>query len=269
MRHWGTAVAAAAIALLASVSSGAGAGSSTRPAALRDVGVDAKLDAALPLDLALRDETGRPVRLGDFFGDTPVLLTFAYSRCPMLCPLVLEGLVRSLRPLSWDVGKQFRMLTVSIDPHETPEQAAEKKRKLVADYGRAGAAEGWHFLVGDPEAVRRLTDAVGFRYGYDAEHDQFAHVAVLMVLTPRGKLSRYLYGIDYTPRDVRLALVEASENKIGTLADQLLLFCYHYDPTTGKYGMAAMTSLRVAGLLTVVGLAAFVVTQLRHESSRA
>lgn len=269
MRRWRTALAAAAISLLATVSSEAAADSSTRPAALRDVGVDAKLDAALPLDLAFRDETGRAVRLGDFFGGAPVLLTFAYSRCPMLCPLVLDGLVRSLRPLSWDAGKQFRMLTVSVDPHETPEQAAEKKRKLVADYGRAGAAEGWHFLVGDAEAVRRLTDAVGFRYAYDLEHDQFAHAAVLMVVTPKGRISRYLYGIDYIPRDVRLALIEASENKIGTLADQLLLFCYHYDPATGKYGMAAMTSLRVAGLLTVLGLAAFVITQLRHESSRA
>jgi protein SCO1/2 len=240
-----------------------------RPAALRDIGIDAKLDRPVPLDIALRDETGRAVRLADFFGRKPVLLSFAYYRCSMLCPMVLEGLVRSLRPLSWDVGKEFDMLTVSIDPRETPELAAAKKRQMVADYGRSEAAAGWHFLVGDEDAVRRLTDAVGFRYTYDAAHDQFGHAAVLTVLTPQGKISRYLYGIDYAPRDVRLALLEASEERIGTLADQLLLFCYHYDPVTGKYGMAAMTSLRVAGLITVVALATLVVGQLRRENSKA
>jgi len=256
---------AAACALLAPRLAAA---DSARPAALRGVGVDAKLDQPVPLDIRLRDETGRAVRLGDFFGRKPVLLSFAYYHCSMLCPMVLEGMVRSLRPLSWDVGKEFEMLTVSIDPRETPEMAAAKKRQMVADYGREGADAGWHFLVGDEEAVRRLTDAVGFRYTYDAEHDQFAHAAALTVLTPQGKISRYLYGIDYAPRDVRLALVEASQEKIGTLTDQILLFCYHYDPATGKYGMAAMTSLRVAGLITVIGLATLVVGQLRRENPK-
>ncbi|MBI2963308.1 MAG: SCO family protein [Deltaproteobacteria bacterium] len=237
----------------------------SRPAALRDVDVVPRLDQPLPLDLELRDETGKTVRLAEFFGGPPVLLTLAYARCPMLCPMVLEGLVRSLRPLSWNVGEQFRMITVSIDPRETPEQAAARKAKLVADYGRPGAARGWHFLVGDEGAVRRLTEAVGFRYGYDAANDQYAHAAVLMALTPQGKLSRYLYGIDFTPRDVRLALVEASEGKIGTLTDRILLFCYHYDPATGKYGAAAMTGVRLAGVLTVLGIGAFVVTQIRRE----
>jgi protein SCO1 len=259
-----TAFAAACVLLAATLA----AADQARPKALRDVGVEQKLDQPVPLDIPLRDEAGRTVRLGDFFGRKPVLLSLAYYHCPMLCPMILDGLVRSLRPLSWNVGEEFEVVTVSIDPRETPEQAAAKKQKLVADYGRKGAAEGWHFLVGDQDSVRRLTGAVGFRTTYDAEHDQFAHAAVLTVLTPQGKISRYLYGIDYAPRDVRLALVEASQDKIGTLADQILLFCYHYDPATGKYGMAALTSLRVAGLLTIVGLATFVVGQLRRENSK-
>jgi protein SCO1 len=177
--------------------------------------------------------------------------------------------VRSLRPLAWNVGDEFQIVTVSIDARETSAQAAEKKRTLVSDYGRAGAAQGWHFLVGDDETVRRLADAVGFRYRYEAANDQFAHATGLFVLTPQGRISRVLYGIDYAPRDLRLALVEASEQKIGTLADQLLLFCYHYDPATGKYGPAAMAAVRIGGALTLVGLVTFVALQLRHERSRA
>jgi protein SCO1/2 len=257
---------AAACALLAATEAQAAL---ARPKALRDVGVDQKLDQPVPLDLVLRDESGRAVRLGDFFHEKPVLLSLAYYHCPMLCPMVLQGLVRSVRPLSWNVGKEFEMLTVSIDPRETPKQAAAKKRELIADYGRKGAGAGWHFLVGDAGAVRRLADAVGFRYTYDPEHDQYAHAAVLMVLTPQGKISRYLYGIDYAPRDVRLALVEASHDKIGTVADQLLLFCYHYDPATGKYGMAALTSVRVAGLVTLAALATLIVAQIRRDKSKA
>jgi protein SCO1/2 len=248
----------------------AAAAASVLPKALQGVGIDQKLDQRLPLDLAFRDETGKAVRLGDYFGDRPVLLTLAYYHCPMLCPMVLDGLVRSLRPLSLDLGRDFRAVTVSIDPKETPEQAAAKRAKLVAQYdrpstGSGAAADDWHFLVGDRDAVERLADAVGFHYTVDAANDQFAHTAALMVLTPDGRLSRYLYGIDYTPRDVRLALVEASEGKIGTLADQLLLFCFHYDPTTGRYGAAAMTSLRVAGVLTLALLVGFIATQLRRE----
>ena len=239
------------------------------PPALAGVGIDQKLDLALPLDLAFRDESGKAVRLGDFFGDRPVVLTLAYYHCPMLCPMVLEGLVRGLRPLSWDLGRQFEMVTVSIDPKETPEQAAAMKRKLVAEYGRTGAADGWHFLVGDAQSVARLADAAGFRYTRDEANDQYAHAAGLVIATPQGKISRYLYGIDQRPRDLRLALVEASDGKIGTLADQLLLFCFHYDPATGRYGAAAMTSLRVAAALTLVGLIGFVATQLRRESAQS
>ena len=251
--------------LLAPLTQAAAVDSSTLPPALRDIVVDQKLDRPLPLDLTFRDESGKTVRLGDYFGDRPVLLTLAYYHCPMLCPMVLDGQVRSLRPLAWDLGEEFRAVTVSIDPRETPEQAAAMKKKLVTQYGRDGAADGWSFLVGDDQAIRSLAEAIGFRYRYDEANDQYAHAAALMVVTPEGRLSRYLYGIDFRPRDVRLALVEASDGKIGTLTDQLLLFCFHYDPATGQYGAAAMTSLRVAGVLTLAGILGFVTTQIRRE----
>jgi protein SCO1 len=242
-----------------------GTPASTVPPALEGIGIDQKLDQPLPLDLVLRDESGKSVRLAEFFGDRPVIVTLAYYHCPMLCPMVLDGVVRSLRPLSLAFGADFRAVTVSIDPNETPEQAAAKKKKIVAEFGRDGAAENWHFLVGDPAAVRALAEAIGFHYRYDAASGQFAHAAGLVVATPQGKISRVLYGIDFAPRDVRLALVEASAGKIGTIADQLLLFCYHYDAATGRYGAAAMTSLRIAALVTVVALAGFVTLQLRRE----
>jgi protein SCO1/2 len=235
---------------------------------LRDIGIEQKLDQAVPLDLSFRDESDNVVRLGDFFDDKPVLLSLAYYHCPMLCPMALEGLVRSLRPLTLDVGKDFRIVTVSIDARDTPAGAAEKKRTLVSDYGRPGASQGWHFLVGDAETVRRLADAVGFHYRYDASTDQFAHATGLFVLTPQGRISRVLYGIDYAPRDLRLALVEATEGKIGTLADQLLLFCFHYDAATGKYGPATMAAVQVGGALTLLALVTFVVFQVRHEGPR-
>ena len=263
------------IALLALMASASGAravaeapglAADKRPAALRGVGVDQHLGESLPLELRFRDESGKVVRLGDYFGTKPVLLSLNYYHCPMLCPLLLEGLVRSLRPLSWNAGDEFRILTVSIDPRETPAVAAEKKRKMLEQYSRPRAAEGWQFLTGDRESIERLAEAVGFHYGYDAASDQFAHAAALMVLTPDGRLSRYLYGVDPMPRDVRLALVEASGNKIGTLADQLLLFCYHYDPATGTYGAATMLALRLAAIMTVLGLGAFVFSQWRRET---
>lgn len=265
-----------ALATCASASTGIGgvalepgAAAQSQPRELAHAGLDQKLDAKLPLDLRFRDEAGRNVALADYFGRKPVLLSFAYYHCPMLCPMVLEGIVRGLRPLAWNVGGEFEIVTVSIDPKETPAQAVAKKQKLVADYGRPGAADGWHFLVSDGDSVKKLAEAVGFRYEYDAAHDQFAHAAGIVIATPQGKISRYLYGIDYAPRDVKLSLVEASDGKIGSLADQILLFCYHYDPATGKYGMAAMTSLRLAGIATLVALAGFVVTQIRREHSKA
>jgi protein SCO1/2 len=263
MSRFGRALCGAIAAVAATVS--AAPANTALPLELRDVGIDQKLDQSLPLDLTFRDENGETIRLGSLFGSKPVVLQFAYFHCPMLCPMALEGLVRSLRPLAWNAGEEFQIVTVSIDARETPALAAAAKRKVVDDYGRNRGAESWRFLVGEPDSVVRLTQAAGFRYRYDAAKDQFAHGAGLFIVTPKGRISRVLYGVDYMPRDLRLALVEASENKIGTLADQILLFCYHYDPATGKYGAAAMTAVRVGGLLTLFALAAFVVVELRQE----
>ncbi|MGH7899255.1 MAG: SCO family protein [Candidatus Binatia bacterium] len=240
-----------------------------RPAALREVGIDPHLGGWIPSDLVFRDESGKTVSIGDYFGTRPILLSLNYFHCPMLCPMVFEGLVRSLRPLSWNIGGEFTIVSVSIDPRETPEIAAAKKRKVVDDYARAGAAESWSFLTGDAASIERLTAAAGFRYTYDAANDQYAHAAVLLVLTPQGQISRYLYGLDYAPRDVRLALVEASGNQIGTITDQILLFCFHYDPATGKYGAASMLAVRLGAIMTVLGLAGFVLSQWRRERSKA
>lgn len=227
-----------------------------RPALLRDVGIDQHLNQQIPLALTFLDEAGDAVQLGDYFTGKPVILVLSYYQCPRLCPMVLDGLVRSLRTLTLTAGKEFRVLTVSIDARDTPADATAKKAQYVRQYGRAEAADGWHFLTGAPGAIEPLARAVGFRYVYDAEQDQFAHAAGIMVLTPSGKLSRYFYGLEYAPRDLRLSLVEASANKIGSPIDQLLLFCFHYDPATGKYGLVIMNVLRLAGLATVVGLGA-------------
>jgi protein SCO1/2 len=228
------------------------------PRALRDVGFDQRLDAQVPLDLTFRDEAGRPVELAEYFRGKPVILVLAYYRCPQLCNEVLNGLVRAMLDMTLDVGKDFDVLTVSFDPRETPELAAAKKATYMERYGRPGAEAGWHFLTGDEGPIRRLTEAVGFRYRYDAANDQFAHASGIMVLTPAGKVSRYFYDIRYNPRDLRLGLVEASANKIGTPADRVLLFCFHYDPEQGRYGPVIMNFVRLGGLLTVLGIGSLV-----------
>ncbi len=219
----------------------------------------------MPLTLEFRDETGRPVRLGDYFGERPVVLALVYYECPQLCPMVLNGMVKSFRTLRFDVGQEFEVVTVSIDPRETPAIAAKKKDQLVRQYDRAGAARGWHLLTGEKGAIRRLADAVGFRYFYDPETELYAHAAGIMVATPKGRLARYYYGIEYSGRDLRLGLVEAAENKIGSVVDEVLLYCYHYDPTTGKYGLVIMNVLRVAGLATVLAIGIFLFVSLRWE----
>jgi protein SCO1/2 len=232
------------------------------------VGLEQRLHESLPLDLEFRDDTGTRVRLATFFSDKPVILTLVYYDCPNLCTLVLNGLLRTLRTLSFTVGEQFDVVTVSIDPDNTPALAAAKKAQYIEGYGRPGAAQGWHFLTGEPDAIRRLAQAVGFRYTYDAEHDQFAHASGVMLLTPQGKLARYFYGIEYAPRDVRLGLVEAAANRIGTPIDQLLLFCYHYDPQSGTYSLVIFKALRVAGVVTVLLLGAFMGIMFRHDRRR-
>jgi len=235
---------------------------------LRDIGIDQRLNEQVPLDLVFRDETGKLVRLGDYFGEKPVILSLVYYECPMLCTLVLNGLLKSLRALSFDVGKEFNVVTVSFHPGEIPTLAAAKKAEYIQHYSRAGAAEGWHFLTGEAGSIKRLAQAVGFRYIYDAKQNQFAHASGIMVLTPQGRLSHYFYGIEYSPRDLRLSLVEASANKIGSPVDQLLLYCYHYDPTTGKYGVIIMNVIRLAGLGTVLALGAFMVVMFRRDRKR-
>ncbi|HKC63924.1 MAG TPA: SCO family protein [Pyrinomonadaceae bacterium] len=239
------------------------------PPALKEVKIEQKLNEQVPLDLKFRDETGREVQLSEYFNHSkPVILSLVFYKCPMLCNQILTGLLGSLRAQSFDVGKQFEVLTVSFDPRETPADAAEKKESFISRYNRPGASEGWHFLVGDQENIARLTDAVGFRYNYDEKTNQFAHASGIMVLTPEGKLSRYFYGIEYDGRDLRLGLIEASNNKIGSYTDQLLLYCYHYDPATGKYGPVVMNIMRLGGVATVLGIGALVLV-LRRRNKKA
>jgi protein SCO1/2 len=239
------------------------------PPSLRGVGFDQRLDAQVPPELHFHDSDGRDVRLGDYFNGKPLILVLAYYRCPMLCTEVLNGLTRCMLDLPFEVGKDFTVLTVSFDPREKPELAAAKKATYLERYGRPGAEVGWHFLTGDPEAIRRLTAAVGFRYTYDAANDQFRHASGIVLLTPQGRTSRYFYDIRFSSRDVRLGLVEASQNRIGSPVDQLLLFCFHYNPEEGKYGTAVMNIVRAGGVLTVLAIGTLCGLMWRREWRRA
>src|SRR5256714_2197762 len=222
------------------------------PPALKKVGIDQKLNEQLPFDAVFKDEQGREVRLGQFFHGKPVVISLVYYTCPMLCNQVLNGMLGSFRQNSFNIGEQFEVVTVSFDLKDTPQLAAAKKQTYISGYNRANAAAGWHFLTGDEANVKRLADAVGFRYAWDEQTRQYAHASGIMIATPEGKLARYFYGIDYPPKDLRLALVEASANKIATPVDALMLYCYHYDPSTGKYGVAIMNVMRVAGIITII-----------------
>lgn len=238
-----------------------------RPELLKEVGIDQKLNNQVPLDLTFRDETGQTVQLSKYFvPNRPVILSLVYYNCPMLCTEVLNGMLNSLKLQTLDIGKQFEVLSVSIDPSEKPGLAARKHELYTGIYGRPGAADGWHFLTGDEPQIKALANAVGFRYAYDDQSKQFAHASGIMVLTPTGKVSRYFYGILYPARDLRLGLVEASNEKIGTPVDELLLFCYHYDPHTGKYGVLISRILKVAGAFTVlvIGLGIFFLARSEH-----
>ena len=236
------------------------------PKALKNVGIDQKLNEQIPLDAVFRDEQGREVKLGDFFGKKPVVLALVYYTCPMLCTQVLNGMLSSFRQVSFNIGEQYEVVTVSFDPRETPELAAAKKQIYVKGYNRPGTEASWHFLTGDAANIKRLTDATGFRFVWDEQTNQFAHASGIMVLTPEGKLARYFYGIDYPPRDLRLGLVEASQNKIGTPVDALMLYCYHYDPATGKYGAVVMNIMRLAGGVTVVLIVGLLLVLRRRGS---
>ena len=218
------------------------------PGALQGVGIDQKLDTQIPLDLTFRDEYGRTVPLSTYFHKgKPVLLAPVYYRCPMLCTQILNGVASSLKAVSLDPGNDFEVVAFSFDPKDTVEIAAAKKQMYLRRYGREGTANGWHFLTGDPENIAKLMDAVGFHYKYDPATDQYAHASGVMVMTSGGRLSKYFYGVEYAPRDLRLGLVEASQDKIGSAVDRILLFCYHYDASTGKYGAVVINIIRLAG----------------------
>ena len=237
-----------------------------RPPGLLNVGIEQHLDEQIPADLNFRDETGKPVRLGDYFGKKPMILNLVYYNCPMLCGEVLSGLESAMRVLKFDVGKEYDVLTVSFDPSETPDMATKKKAEFLKRYGRAGADQGWHFLTGQQESIDALTKAAGFQYQYDPKTGQFAHATAIVLLTPGGKITQYYYGVEYAPKDLRLGLIQASQNKIGTLADQVLLYCYHYDPTTGKYGAIISRVLQLSALATILALGIFMTVLIRFGS---
>jgi protein SCO1/2 len=237
------------------------------PPALANVGIDQKLNAQIPLAATFRDETGRTVQLGEYFrGAKPVILALVFYECPMLCNQVLNGLTATMKVMPLKIGEDFEVVTVSFDPRETPEMAARKKESYMQRLQRPGAQGGWHFLTGDEASIRVLTDAVGFRYGYDAPTNQFAHASGIMVSTPDGRLSHYFYGVEYGPRDVRLGLVEASAGRIGSPVDQLLLYCYHYDPATGKYSWV-INIYRWGGVATVAAMVILLLVLRRRGPS--
>ena len=236
------------------------------PPAVKDVGIDQRLNEQLPLDAVFKDDQGREVRLGEYFKGKPVVLALIYYSCPMLCNQVLNGMLSSVRQVSFNAGEEYQVVAISFDSRETPQLAAAKKQTYVKAYNRASGNAGWHFLTGDEPNIKRVTDAVGFRYKWDDKTNQFAHASGIFLLTPEGKLARYFYGIEYRPRDVRLALVEASQSRIGTPVDTLMLYCYHYDPRTGKYGPVVMNIMRVAGVITL-GLIAGMLWMFRRRGA--
>ena len=238
---------------------------SVRPPYLTNVGIEQHLDAQVPADLAFVDDTGRSVKLGDYYGKKPLILNLVYYNCPMLCGEALAGLSASMKMIKFDVGNEFDVVTVSFNPKETPQLAAEKKAEYLKRYGRPNAASGWHFLTGPPESINALTKAVGFQYQYDATKNQYAHATAIMVLTPKGRISRYFYGVDFPPKDLRLGLVEASQDKIGNAVDQVLLYCYHYDPAAGKYGAVVSNMLKIGGGLTILFVGGLILILIRLD----
>ncbi len=241
-----------------------------KPATLvtSQISFDQKLGMEIPAGLIFRDENGQTVRLADYFGKRPIILTLVYYECPMLCTQELDGLVTTLKTISYQPGKDFDILTVSINPQETSDLAMKKKKSYLASYNRDHGAEGWHFLTGTEFSITSLTQSAGFHAVYDSLSHQFAHATGIIVLTPEGKISRYFFGIEYPPRDLKFALIEASGNKIGSLADKLLLYCYHYDPTTGKYGAWVMNIIRIGGIIAIIAVAALI-TFLKPRRAKA
>ncbi len=271
-KHWGSKIRSAmvGVVLLAGMAQAQlfmpPESKTVAPPGLEGVGIDQRLNEQVPLDLTFKDETGRTVKLGDYFhADRPVILNLVYFECPMLCTEVLNGLTSALKVMKFQPGKEFEVVTVSIDPREGPALAATKKASYLKRLGHPEAAAGWHFLSGEQAQISALADAVGFRYRYDKKLDQFAHAAGIMLLTPEGKVAQYYYGVEYSAKDMRLGIVEASKNHIGSLADQVLLYCYHYDPRTGRYGATVTNIVRLAGLTTVIVLGSALVLLFKQE----
>lgn len=254
--------------IMKDIGTGPGLDASATPEILRHVGIEQNIGASLPLDLEFNDEAGAPVSLGSYFGGKPVILTLVYYDCPMLCTEVLNGLNRSLAPLNYSIGEEFEVVTVSFDPRETPTLASQKKAVYTQRYGRPGTKEGWHFLTGDAPAIDRLTDTVGFNYVYDEAEGQFVHGSAIMIVSPRGTVSHYFFGIEYPSEDIRLALIESSEEKLGNVFDQIMLYCFNYDPEQGRYGVAIMNAMRVAGLVTLLAMGSFMVVMIRRDRRR-
>lgn len=262
-------VTSALVVFLASVALPLAAQQNTPPPILKQVGITQNLNARIPADLTFRDEMGQTVRLGDFYGKKPIVLSLVYFDCPALCTEVLNGELRTMKSISLDLGKDFEAVTVSFETKDTPALARAKRDVYAGQYGRLNAAEHWHFLTGDQASIDKLTKVAGFRYAYDPSIRQYAHAAAILLLTPDGRIDRYFYGVQYPARDFRLGLVDASEGKIGTITDQAMLLCYEYDPMTGKYGLVVMRVLRAAGGLTVLGLGLFLLAMFLKEKKRA
>lgn len=241
----------------------------TRPRILDQARIEQRLGAQLPLDTAFKDEEGRTVKLGDYFGKRPVLVAFVYFSCPMLCSQVMNGLTSALDAMTFTAGKEFDVIAISFDPRDTPATAADAKAKYLHRYGRKGSESGWHFLTGDAKSIAATTEAAGFHYVWDDKTQQFAHASGMMVATPQGKLAQYFYGIEFSPRDLRLAMVESSEERIGTVVDALTLYCYHYDPASGKYGAVIMNIMRVGAIATMLALGSFMLVMFRRDRAGA
>ena len=273
--NWRTTVLASAMALASAVVSAQssngglqpqpGVPSSQMPGALQNVGFEQRLNETLPLELMFRDEDNREVRLGDYFNRRPVVLAFVYYECPMLCSQVMNGVTSALTALDERVGSDFEVVAVSFDPRETPMMAAAKKKSYVDRYNRANAAHGFHFLTGSEASITALTAAAGFKYAWDEQTQQFAHASGFVVATPEGRLSRYFFGIEYAPRDVKFALIESSAGRVGSLVDQVLLYCYHYDPKTGSYSFVAMKAVQLGGAFTLLAMVGFVIVAIRRD----
>lgn len=255
-------------AVMKDIGTGPGLDASATPDILKHVGIEQNIGVSLPLDLEFYDETGTPVNLGSYFGDKPVILTLVYYDCPMLCTEVLNGLNRSLAPLNYSIGEEFKVVTVSFDPRETPTLASQKKAVYTQRYGRPGTGEGWHFLTGDASAIDALTESVGFNYVYDETEAQFVHGSAIMIISPKGTVSHYFFGIEYPSEDIRLALIESSEEKLGNVFDQIMLYCFNYDPEQGRYGVAIMNAMRLAGLATLLAMGAFMVVMFKRDRRR-